>query len=108
MKPITIIWALFAFLFFCLGLFHIYAAGRNIAPFEIKAKGSVGKVSGIPVHTGFKNFVNDFNSYIAVQNKSSRNQNILAAIGYFAASLTAVFAMVKTIEKISDPLNKIL
>jgi hypothetical protein len=107
MKPITIIWAIFAILFFLFGLFHIRAAGRNIAPFEIKAKGSVGKINGIPVHTGFKNFVNDFNSYIRTQNKSTRNENIMAAIGYFAASLTAVFSMFITIERISNPLNKI-
>jgi hypothetical protein len=108
MKPITKIWALFGLLFFCLGVFHSCAAGRNIATFEIKAKGSVGKINGIPVHSGFENFVNDFNSYIAAQNKSIRNQNILAAIGYFAASATAFFSMGITIKKISDFLNKIL
>ena len=108
MKSITIIWAIFTLLFLCFGIIHIFAAYRSIPPFQIKAEGSVGKINGIPVHTGFKNFVTDFNSYLDDQNRSSRFQNWLAAIGYFAASLTALFSMFLTVDGYSDRLNKIL
>ena len=102
MKPITIIWAIFTLLFLCLGIINIFAAYRNIPPFQIKWGGSVGAVSGVTVHTGFKNFVKDFNSYLDKQNRSIRFQNWLAAIGYFAASLTAFFSMFLTIDRYSD------
>ena len=108
MRPIPIIWALFVLLFFCLGWFHVSAARKTIPSFEIEAKGSVGKIEGIPVHTGFKNFVEDFNSYVATRNRSSRVQNTLSAIGYFAASLTAIFSMLITMDKVSNSFNKIL
>ncbi|MBW1796204.1 MAG: hypothetical protein JRJ38_17590 [Deltaproteobacteria bacterium] len=100
MKPITIIWALFTILFFCLGILHLLASNRNIAPFEIKDKGSAKKIMGIPIHTGLENFVIDFNSYIEAQNKSNRTNNRLSALGYFAASLMAILSMLLTIKGI--------
>jgi len=96
MKQITIIWALFAILFLCLGILHLLASKRNIDPFQIKAKGSAGKIMGIPIHAGLENFVIDFNSYIEAQNKSNRTNNRLSALGYFVASLTAIFSMLLT------------
>lgn len=108
MKRITIIWLIFTVMFFCLGIVHVFFAQRDIPPFKIKAQGSVGKINGIPVHTGFKNFVKDFNSYLDDQNRSARSQNRVAVVGYFAASLTAFFSMVLTIDRWSDWLNNIL
>jgi len=100
MKSITIIWALFTILFFCLGILHLRASKKNIDTFRIKAKKSAGKIMGIPIHTGLENFVIDFNSYIESQNKSNRNNNRLSALGYFAASLTALLSMLLTIKGI--------
>jgi hypothetical protein len=89
-------------MFFCFGIIHIFAAYQGIPPFKIKSEGSVGKINGTPVHTGFKNFVKDFNSYLDDQNRSVRFQNWLAAIGYFLAALTALFSMFLTIDRYSN------
>ncbi len=102
MNPITIIWVIFTILFFTFGVIHIIAAYQSIQPFEVKAKGSVGKIMGVPVNTGLENFVADFNAYIAKQNNSNRFQNWLAGIGYLLASLTALISMFLTIEKYSN------
>ena len=96
MNPITIIWAIFTSLFFGLTLFHVFSAYRSIPPFKIKSDGSVGKINGTPVHTGFENFVIDFNSYLDDQNRSVRSQNWLTAIGYFLAAITALFSLLLT------------
>jgi hypothetical protein len=106
MKPITIFWAILTILFLTLGVFHIFAAYQTIQPFQIKAKGSVGAINGMPVHTGFKNFVSDFNLYIDNYNKSNRCQNLLTSFGYLLASLTALVSMFLTIDRYSNCLNK--
>jgi hypothetical protein len=36
----------------------------------------------------------DLNKYITTYNKSTRQQNVIAGIGYIVAAVTAIFAMV--------------
>lgn len=51
------------------------------------------KIFGADVDKPLKDFARDFNSYLDRYNESLGRQNILAAIGYFLASVAALFSM---------------
>ena len=63
---------------------------KNIPSFE--NKGQVSKINGLSI--GNKEFVNDFNNYIDNLNKSNKFQNLMNAIGYSVAFLTALFSFI--------------
>jgi len=100
------IWFFFAIIFFGLGLFHLTASTSKIESFkatklqtkEVDVEFAT-KYSGVDIEAPLRNFVNDFNKYLKNLNNHSRNQNIFAAIGYGAACLTAILAMVIEIER---------
>ena len=45
--------------------------------------------------TGVKEFIEDFNEYIAKLNKENKSLNLIASLGYLLASLTAIFSFVQ-------------
>ena len=102
MKPITIIWIIFALLFFGLACFHYHASNQAIPHFVAKPTSGVGAIDGIPVaKSGFKKFIPELNSYIDNQNESNRKQNTMALIGYLLACITAILSAVLTVDRCS-------
>jgi hypothetical protein len=100
-KTLWKIWIVFTFIFLVLSCFHFIAATKIIEPFEIiklkKAKLPgyfVNEYTGVDIQAPLRNFAKDFNQYIEDYNNQSRNQNILAAIGYGIAFLTALISMI--------------
>ena len=104
MKPtisISIIWLVFAVLFFILGWWHLTASMSAMPSVELtqRAMGTPDspvrveiRVAGSPIDKPLADFAKDFNEYVSVQNKASRNANLLAAVGYFVAALTALYS----------------
>ncbi len=94
---LSVLWAAFAFLFAALGCAHWSDAKIEIPPFELTerpfANYGSAEVLGADVDQLIKDFAADFNSYLKVQNESSRTSNERAACGYFLASATAFVSM---------------
>lgn len=95
---ISVIWLIFAILFAILGCKHWSASKNKINPFSLNERpgknyGSV-KILGADVDQPIKDFSNDFNAYLAKQNKLSTSQNCISAFGYWIASLTAIVSMI--------------
>ena len=83
-------------LYECLKVFvkfnqHIYIIGENKKINHYLKENNITKNDCLEVAD--PNKFKDFNSYLDTYNKSSRTQNMLAGIGYFAAGLTALFSM---------------
>ncbi len=94
---ISIIWLVFAVLFFALGLYHWNVAKKDSPPFQLserpgKDMGSI-KILGADIDRPVRIFVEDFNKYLAEQNKLSKKQNQRSAYGYWLASLTAIVSL---------------
>ena len=67
----------------------------NPAFLVILSTSAVEKPStGVDIETQVRKFYVDLNKYITTYNKSTRQQNIIAGIGYVVAAVTAIFAMV--------------
>jgi len=95
---ISIIWLVFAGLFFTLAGFHLAESRKTIPKIEVRRYPSDDTISikrgGIPIEQRLFDFGDDFNKYLDDQDESNRKANRNAAFGYFAASLTALFAIV--------------
>ncbi|HEG43954.1 MAG TPA: DUF2971 domain-containing protein [Phycisphaerales bacterium] len=76
---ISIIWLIFAIIFFLLGCYHLQASKNNISPYPIPS--SEMQVGGI------------INQHVVKLNKLNTRQNQMAAYGYFGAAATACFSM---------------
>jgi hypothetical protein len=101
MNPLAAIWFVFALIFSGLGVYHFGAASASISQFNIEdmqyRKGSVElekPSTGVDIETRLRKFYVDLNKYITTYNKSTRQQNVIAGIGYIVAAVTAIFAMV--------------
>ena len=105
---ISIIWLVFAVLFFILGSWHLTASMSAIPPIEL-TKRAMDKpespvrveisIAGSPIDKPLADFAKDFNEYVSVQNRASRRANQLAAYGYFLAALTALYSGVRPPRK---------
>ena len=101
MISLIIIWLIFAYLFIVLGVTHLFASKKAIGNFqaqEIRYREDihvefVGPRTDVDLNEPLRDFVQNFNSYINEVNKSSRNGNRLAALGYFLATATAFLSM---------------
>ncbi|MFH1219412.1 MAG: hypothetical protein V1694_03050 [Candidatus Eisenbacteria bacterium] len=92
-------WLAFTVLFLALGSWHWNESEKRIPPFEIGKRPAEGKgiemeFLGLPLDKPLKDFVRSFNTYLDRQNESARIANRRAALGYFAAALTALLSMV--------------
>jgi len=101
MNLLAAIWFVFALIFSGLGVYHFGAASASISQFNIedmryrKESVELEKPStGVDVDKRLHKFYVDLNKYITAYNKSMRQQNVIAGIGYVVAAVTAVFAMV--------------
>lgn len=101
MNLLAAIWFVFTLIFSGLGVYHFGAASASISQFNIEdiqyRKESVElekSSTGVGIETRLRKFYLDLNKYITAYNKSTRQQNVIAGIGYVVAAVTAVFAMV--------------
>jgi len=81
-------WAIFSIIFFILFIFHCYLSTRRIE--NIKNKAKVKSIMG--QNLGISEFIDVFNKYIYDLNKNSKLVNIITALGYLFASLTALYS----------------
>lgn len=88
---LSIIWLIFAVLFFFLASRHKAKSKQTIPKFEIEIRSTGGNVKIIGVD--FREFVTKFNAYVADQNESNREANLNAYLGFLVAGLTSLFAM---------------
>ncbi len=91
-RAISIIWLMFAILFFILASRHKAESKQTIPKFEIEIRSTGSNINFIGVD--FREFVNKFNAYVAYQNESNRRANLLAYYGYLLAGLTALVSLV--------------
>ena len=92
---LSVIWFIFFLLFTGLGIFHSAESRKSLPSIQLKFEGPVaGKIDGVSTGIGaIKKFANDLKKYIQELNKSTQKQNLITALGYFAAALTALFSM---------------
>ncbi|MDH5203374.1 MAG: hypothetical protein OEW69_08965 [Nitrospirota bacterium] len=50
-------------------------------------------VRGVDIDEPLKNFITDFNAYVADYNKSNSKQNMIAGLGFIAAALVALLSL---------------
>ena len=101
MNLLAAIWFVFVLIFSGLGVYHFGAASASISLFNIeemqhrKESVELEKPStGVDVDKRLHKFYVNLNKYITAYNKSMRQQNVIAGIGYVVAAVTAIFAMV--------------
>ena len=95
-RGVFVLWLIFAAVFGGLGIRHWIDSGKDIPAFEVKeltgGRGGDVEIFGVSVDEPLRQFGKDFNGYLADQNESNRNANLFTAVGYFLASLTAIFS----------------
>ena len=98
---LSIIWVIFAALFFLLGRFYWQESKRTIPPFKLaERKYSSSDYSfrasitaaGTPLDQPLEDFAVQFNAYLEEQNSSSRKINRRAAYGHFFAAAMALLS----------------
>ena len=92
---LNILWFIFAVIFLALGVFHWRMAGKSVSYLQVKQLMPQGiQVDITMAGIDFQEFVDKFNRYIDHYNQTSKKQNKVQAIGYWVASLIAVFSFV--------------
>jgi hypothetical protein len=97
MHAISAIWVLFVVIFGVLAFRHSAMSRQEVQPVRLNPDGEprVGVILGIPTsQKDIDEFVRRFNAYIDEYNRNSKRQNLLAAVGYAAAALTAVISAI--------------
>ena len=90
----AIIWLSIAAVFLTLGTYHWKIRGNLLTEVDLHG---VGKIEG--VSTGLSQTENELNAMIRSYNESTRQQNLIAAVGYWIASLTAIISMIIEIRQ---------
>lgn len=100
MKPLAAIWFVFVLMFSGMAVYHFGAASATISLFNLEdlQNGKEGvepaaPATGVGADARLRKFSMDLNLFITAYNKSTRQQNVIAGIGYVVAAVTAVFAM---------------
>lgn len=82
------IWIIFGIMFILLSSFHFFQATQIIKKPNNKA--GIDSIEGIKL--GISEFIHDFGFYVDDLNKQNKIINILTAIGYLFASVTAFYS----------------
>lgn len=97
---LTIIWLVFATIFLALGCYHWNMRNKSISYLQVTEDKNWMPIKGeIRVQiagTDIVEFADKFNRYIDYYNQTSKKQNKAQAIGYWVASLIAVFSFALT------------
>lgn len=96
-----ILWLILTLMFLVLAIFHFIQARKKILHYEHSKRPGAGvgsvKILGMDTDQLTANLVNGLNSHIDELNCSNKAINLVQGIGYFLASLTALFSMCLTI-----------
>ena len=88
---ISVIWLIFAGLFFILAKNH-FDESKQAMP-ELKVKVPSEGIKLVLGGSDYRDFVLKFNEYVTNQNKLNQKANLNACRGYCLAGFTALFAM---------------
>jgi len=95
MVCLSIIWGVFTLMFLALGCIQWKMAGKSISHFQVRQNIPKGVEFKLNLgYVDFNEFVGNFNKYIDYYNQTSKRQNKTQAIGYWVASLTALFSLI--------------
>ena len=99
MKLISIIWLIFIVLFSYLSYYHYKQSKIKYPELKVTQLGNADiQFGGISIKKPLKDFAKDFNEYLQKQNNSNEKQNKFSAIGYLAATLTALLSFALSFE----------
>lgn len=94
---ISIIWVVFTVIFAYLGFSHWIISEKTTPPFELPKRTTAVNVEisigGSDLDQPIKDFTLAVNSSLKEQDKLASKQNKIAATGYWAAALTALFSL---------------
>lgn len=96
---LNMLWFVFAVIFFALGVFHWRMASKNLSDFQVPENflpEEVVVVNKIDKPNNYE-FVDNLNRYVEDINQFTKKQNKAQAIGYWVASIIAVFSFVLVI-----------
>ena len=99
MTLLVVIWAVFAVIFLALGMFHWNMRNKSISYLQLKGRQLpqgvtiTAEIAGVD----FVDFADKFNRYIDYYNQTAKKQHKMQAIGYWVASIIAVFSFVLVI-----------
>ena len=89
---VTILWAVFAAVFFYLGYAHWRNAQQTIRPYQMRgAEGSEDNAENMPE---IEEYLDGFTKYVDGLNEHFRKHNNASAVGYFIAGFTALISMI--------------
>jgi hypothetical protein len=99
-KSMALIWLIFFIIRSILGFIHIRTAMKTMKPISFSFSDATAKKISASALEELNRFINEVNEYIDSYNKSSARQHIITALGYYAASLTALFSMLLVLRSI--------
>jgi len=95
---ISILWLIFAVLFFTLAGLHKTESKRTIPKIKVGKYASYEATKiirgGVPTEQRLFDFGDDFNKYLDDQDESNRKANLYAFYGYFLAGFVALASLV--------------
>ncbi|MBN1267739.1 MAG: hypothetical protein JXA25_19770 [Anaerolineales bacterium] len=89
---VTIVWAIFAAVFFYLGYAHWRNAQQTIRPYQMRGTDSGEEVQA--TNPEVEEYLEGFNKYIDGLNDHFRKHNNASAVGYFVAGITSLISMI--------------
>ncbi len=89
---VTIVWAIFAAVFFYLGYAHWRNAQESVRPYQMRGGDSHDQESEMPPEV--ENYLEGFNQYVTGLNDHFRKHNNSSAVGYFIAGFTSLISMI--------------
>jgi hypothetical protein len=94
---ITIIWALFFFIFFILGIYHFIQSRKEYPLFkiEVDVMGGVSffNTTATANEKRIEIFLKEFNEYISKYNTHSKEANKAACYGYFVSLIVCIVSL---------------
>ena len=99
-QSLALIWLIFFIIRSILAFIHIRTATKHMKPIDFSFSNATAKKISASAQDELNRFIHEVNGYIDSYNKSSARQHIITALGYYAASLTALFSMFLVLRSI--------
>jgi len=100
MIGITILWGIFATVFFILAVYHFWMAKKPITNFEIiqvSGRGSGIIAGGVSVFRVIDQVQENIHTFVNTFNSANRKINLIASGGYYIACLTSIMSFNLTV-----------
>ncbi|HOO38223.1 MAG TPA: hypothetical protein PLU81_05460 [Deltaproteobacteria bacterium] len=99
-QSLALIWLIFFIMRSVLGFIHIQTAKKHMKPIRFSFSEATAKKISASAQGELNRFIEEVNKYIDRYNKTSARQHVITALGYYAASLTALFSMFLVLRSI--------